>query len=55
MCDHSMARCVDSTEPKDEGRFTERYECACGATGMITGREEAPPSSWTKTGRVFQE
>lgn len=53
MCDHSMARCVDSTDPKDEGRFIEHYECPCGATGTITGREEDPVHEWTRSGRVF--
>jgi len=54
-CDHSAAKCVNSTEPKDEGRFREEYECPCGATGTITGREEAPPSEWNRYGEVFAE
>jgi len=52
-CDHSAAQCVESTEPKDEGQFVELYECECGATGTIRGREEALPSEWTRTGEVF--
>ena len=49
-----MAKCVETTEPKGEGDFVEHYECACGATGTIRGREEQPPQTWTKTGRVFR-
>jgi len=52
-CNHTAAKCIDSTEPKEEGRFTEHYECACGATGTIQGREEQPPHEWTRTGEVF--
>jgi hypothetical protein len=29
------------------------YECPCGATGMITGKEQEPPQHWSKTGEVF--
>ena len=53
-CNHNMAKCVETTEPKGEGDFVEHYECACGATGTIRGREEQPPQTWTKTGRVFR-
>lgn len=52
-CNHRAAKCVDSTEPKDEGRFREEYECPCGATGVITGQEQAPPSDWNESGEVF--
>ena len=50
-----MARCVDSTEPKDEGMFKEEYECPCGAKGWITGREEQSPAQWDRYGQVFDE
>jgi len=53
-CKHDMAKCVDSTEVKDSGYFCEIYECHCGATGRIEGREEQPPHTWTKTGEVFR-
>jgi len=53
QCDHTDARCVESTEPKDEGRFVEKYECPCGATGRISGQEDEPPAQWTRTGMVF--
>jgi len=53
MCDHSNARCVESTDPKAEGRFVEQYECPCGATGTITGLEQEQPSNWDRYGEVF--
>ena len=53
QCDHVDAQCVESTEPKDEGRFVEKYECSCGATGRITGQEDEPPAQWRRTGMVF--
>ena len=55
QCNHKDARCVESTEPKDEGRFVEKYECVCGATGRIEGNEQDLPQQWTRTGEVFQE
>jgi hypothetical protein len=54
-CDHQLARCVESTEATDEGRFREDYECPCGATGVITGREEDPAHKWNRYGEVFSE
>ena len=54
-CNHEMAKCVETTEPKAEGRFVEYYECQCGATGTIRGREEQPPNAWKKTGEVFRQ
>ena len=53
-CNHNMAKCVETTEPKAEGRFKEKYVCQCGAVGFITGREEHPPSSWERFGEVFE-
>ena len=54
MCDHQNARCVDSTPASDEGRFYERYECPCGATGVITGNEQDDPKAWNRSGEVFR-
>ena len=44
---------TDSSEHTGEGRFKERYECANGHTGTISGREEDAPSQWSKYGQVF--
>lgn len=50
-CDHSAAKCVNSETNGD--RFTELYECPCGATGTITGDETAPAHTWVRSGEVF--
>lgn len=53
-CGSEAVTCVETTEPKDEGTFTEQYECPeCGAKGTITGREEKSPTTWKRYGRVF--
>ena len=53
QCDHRAAQIVDSDGGTTEGRFTEHYECPCGATGAIRGDAAAPPREWTRTGEVF--
>jgi len=55
MCDHEMAKCVDTQDPSENtGSFTEDWKCPnCGATGTIYGKEEQPPNQWDKVGEVF--
>jgi len=55
MCDHQNAVCVDTTPASDEGRFYEKYECLCGAEGVITGKEQDPPAEWHRSGEVFAD
>lgn len=35
------------------GPFVERYECANGHVGYISGDESDPPGQWTKTGAIY--
>jgi len=54
MCDHQNAKCVETEDPSENtGHFSEHYECPCGATGTIYGKEEQPPNEWDKVGEVF--
>lgn len=53
MCDHQTAECIESTGGIDSGRFVEKYECVCGATGMITGDAAAPADEWDHSGEIF--
>lgn len=52
---NAAAGITDSTEHTGEGRFVEKYECANGHTGRITGNEEAPPTEWKRMGPVFND
>jgi len=45
----------DSTEHTGEGRFTEKYECANGHHGRISGDEAAPAQQWRRSGSVFND
>ncbi len=54
-CDHSAAQVVDSQGGTTEGRFKEKYECPCGATGYVSGNAEEPPQQWNRWGRVFDD
>jgi hypothetical protein len=55
----TCAKCNAATEIVEtegairEGPFTEKYECANGHTGTISGRAEKRPTTWEKTGVVF--
>lgn len=46
---------TDSYADTREGRFSNIYECvACGATGTIRGRAEAPVREWSHQGTAFE-
>ena len=45
---------VDGSDFTGKGMFQEKYECANGHKGFISGLEEKPPNSWDKYGSVFE-
>jgi len=45
----------DVDEPNDSGHFQEKWECARGHIGYVSGKEQEPPNQWTRTGGVFND
>lgn len=49
----ATTKVVASAGGTKSGLFRERYECANGHTGTITGNAEQPAKHWNRYGEVF--
>jgi len=45
---------VETPPARDEGEFTEEWECSNGHKGYVSGREEESPTKWDRYGAVFE-
>jgi len=54
-CGSGVVSPVDVPEPKDNGSFTEKWQCnVCDAQGYVSGDEAEMPQNWNRYGAAFE-